>query len=264
MLAASCGKDIDDNCRGVNLDATRLRECLNRNQDVVSAKCKADYPTALGAIQQRITARTSLVKFCNWELNQLCGEVRSRSRQGPAMPAGIHQEGDPELQQGDHRCGVSLMRSVKRGLRDIGLLLGALSVLAWPTAAAARNRLLRPRHHREACHRRRSGYRPGRLAPAGRRTDQGEGGSPAAKAAADRAATVETAANPFRHRVRPGLLPDPAGLLPDHRQHRRRADRSEIAALPLSDRRSRRIRRPARPQSDPEPAARRIRFGTCW
>ena len=77
MLAASCGKDIDDNCRGVNFDATRLRECLNRNQDVVSAKCKADFPTALGAIQQRITARTSLVKLCNWELNKLCGEVRT-------------------------------------------------------------------------------------------------------------------------------------------------------------------------------------------
>ena len=76
MLAASCGKDIDDNCRGVNLDATRLRECLNRNQDVVSAKCKADFPTALSAIQQRITARTSLVKLCNWELKHLCGEVR--------------------------------------------------------------------------------------------------------------------------------------------------------------------------------------------
>jgi hypothetical protein len=77
MLAASCGKDIDDNCRGVNLDSTRLRECLNRNQDVVSAKCKADFPTALGAIQQRITARTSLVKLCNWELKHLCGEVRT-------------------------------------------------------------------------------------------------------------------------------------------------------------------------------------------
>ena len=76
MLASSCGKDIDDNCRGVNFDATRLRECLNRNQDVVSAKCKADFPTALGAIQQRITARTSLVKLCNWELKHLCGEVR--------------------------------------------------------------------------------------------------------------------------------------------------------------------------------------------
>ena len=115
MLAASCGKDIDDNCRGVNLDATRLRECLSRNQDVVSAKCKADYPTALGAIQQRITARTSLVKLCNWELNHLCGEVRDGSRQGPAMPAGIDQEGDPELQQGDQRCGVSLMRWVNGG-----------------------------------------------------------------------------------------------------------------------------------------------------
>ena len=77
MLAASCGKDIDDNCRGVNLDATRLKECLGRNQDVVSAKCKADFPTALGAIQQRITARTSLVKLCNWELKHLCGEVRA-------------------------------------------------------------------------------------------------------------------------------------------------------------------------------------------
>jgi hypothetical protein len=76
MLAASCGKDIDDNCRGVNLDATRLKECLGRNQDVVSAKCKTDFPLALAAIQQRITARTSLVKLCNWELKHLCGEVR--------------------------------------------------------------------------------------------------------------------------------------------------------------------------------------------
>ena len=76
MLAASCGKDIDDNCRGVNLDATRLKECLGRNQDVVSAKCKADYPQAFGAIQQRITARTSLLKLCNWEFKHLCGEVR--------------------------------------------------------------------------------------------------------------------------------------------------------------------------------------------
>lgn len=82
MLAASCGKDIDDNCRGVNFDTTRLRECLNRNQDVVSAKCKADFPTALGAIQQRITARTSLVKLCNWELKHLCGEVREEPVKG--------------------------------------------------------------------------------------------------------------------------------------------------------------------------------------
>ena len=76
LLGASCGKDIDDNCRGVNFDPTRLKECLYRNQDVVSAKCQADYPRALSGIQQRITARSTLMKLCNWEMNHLCGEVR--------------------------------------------------------------------------------------------------------------------------------------------------------------------------------------------
>ncbi len=97
MLAASCGKDIDDNCRGVNLDATRLKECLSRNQDVVSAKCKADYPQALGAIQQRITARSFPCKTVQLGIEQAVRRGANRSGQGPAMPAGIHQEGDPEL-----------------------------------------------------------------------------------------------------------------------------------------------------------------------
>src|SRR5438132_12099689 len=73
MLAASCGKDIDDNCRGVNLAATRLRECLGRNQDVVSAKCKADSPQAFGARQHRLPARTARGRLCNWEASNLCG-----------------------------------------------------------------------------------------------------------------------------------------------------------------------------------------------
>src|SRR3954452_4663159 len=77
LLGASCGKDIDDNCRGVNFDPARLKECLNRNQDVVSAKCQADSARAFTAIQQRITARTTLVKLCNWEFNHLCNEVRA-------------------------------------------------------------------------------------------------------------------------------------------------------------------------------------------
>lgn len=76
MLAASCGKDIDDNCRGVNFDTTRLKECLGRNQDVVSPKCKADYPPAFAAIQQRVSARATVLKLCNWELNHLCRDVR--------------------------------------------------------------------------------------------------------------------------------------------------------------------------------------------
>jgi hypothetical protein len=76
ILGASCGKDIDDNCRGVNLDPNRLRECFVRNGDSISQKCQADYPRAFSAIQQRVSARTTLAKLCNWELNHLCGEVR--------------------------------------------------------------------------------------------------------------------------------------------------------------------------------------------
>jgi hypothetical protein len=73
MLGASCGKDIDDNCRGVNLDPTRLKDCLIRNQDVVSAQCKADYPRVFTAVQQRAAARAGVFKVCEREAAKLCG-----------------------------------------------------------------------------------------------------------------------------------------------------------------------------------------------
>jgi hypothetical protein len=73
MLGASCGKDIDDNCRGVNLDPTRLKDCLIRNQDVVSAQCKADYPKVFSAVQQRAAARAGVFKICEREAAKLCG-----------------------------------------------------------------------------------------------------------------------------------------------------------------------------------------------
>ena len=77
MLAASCGKDIDDNCRGVNFDATRLRECLGRNQDVVSAKCKTDLSRRRSAPSSSASPRAPhSSRLCNWELKHLCGEVR--------------------------------------------------------------------------------------------------------------------------------------------------------------------------------------------
>jgi OmpA-OmpF porin, OOP family len=50
------------------------------------------------------------------------------------MPVGIDQEGDPELQQGDQRCGVPLMLWGEK-LRGIGLLLGAVALFALPMAA---------------------------------------------------------------------------------------------------------------------------------
>jgi hypothetical protein len=73
ILGASCGKDLDDNCRGVNLDPTRLKDCILRNQDVISAQCKADYPRVFSAIQQRATARAGVFKVCERDAAKLCG-----------------------------------------------------------------------------------------------------------------------------------------------------------------------------------------------
>src|ERR1044072_178291 len=73
LLRARCGKDIEHNCRGVNLDPTRLKYCLLRNQDVVSAQCKADYPKVFSAVQQRATARAGVFKICARDAAKMCG-----------------------------------------------------------------------------------------------------------------------------------------------------------------------------------------------
>src|SRR4051794_9937118 len=73
MLGKSCGADIVANCRGVNIDTTRLKDCLYRNQDVMSAQCKADYPRALDAIQKRIAARATVGRECEYEVVKKCG-----------------------------------------------------------------------------------------------------------------------------------------------------------------------------------------------
>jgi len=73
MLGKSCAPDITANCRGVNIDSTRLKECLYRNQDVMSAQCKADYPRAFDAIQKRIAARATVGRECEYEVVKKCG-----------------------------------------------------------------------------------------------------------------------------------------------------------------------------------------------
>jgi hypothetical protein len=73
MLGASCGKDIDANCRGVNLDSARLKDCLARNRDSVSALCNADYVRAFDAIQKRIAARAAIPRMCDREALKMCG-----------------------------------------------------------------------------------------------------------------------------------------------------------------------------------------------
>jgi outer membrane protein OmpA-like peptidoglycan-associated protein len=73
MLGKSCAPDITANCRGVNIDSTRLKECLYRNQDVMSAACKTDYPRAFDAIQKRIAARATVGRECEYEVVKKCG-----------------------------------------------------------------------------------------------------------------------------------------------------------------------------------------------
>jgi hypothetical protein len=76
MLGTSCAKDIDASCRGVNLDSIRLKDCLARNEDTMSAQCKADYPRAFDAIQKRIAARAAVRKIRDRDLVKLCGAVQ--------------------------------------------------------------------------------------------------------------------------------------------------------------------------------------------
>jgi hypothetical protein len=82
LLGASCGTDIDNSCRGINLEPARLKECLRRNDDSISPKCRGDYLRAFSAIEQRVSARANLSKLCNWEMNHLCGEVRQDPAKG--------------------------------------------------------------------------------------------------------------------------------------------------------------------------------------
>src|SRR5271165_636878 len=72
LLGASCAKDIDSNCRGVNLDPVRMKDCLYRNQDVLSAQCKNDYGRAFEAIAKRVAARAAVTKLCERDVAKLC------------------------------------------------------------------------------------------------------------------------------------------------------------------------------------------------
>ena|SRR6201994_4672582 len=78
ILSESCGKDIEANCLGVSLDATRLKECLSRNQDVVSAQCRADYVKAFDAIQKRISARSAVWRACDRDKQKICSEAQGK------------------------------------------------------------------------------------------------------------------------------------------------------------------------------------------
>jgi hypothetical protein len=81
ILGASCAKEIDANCRGVSLDPTRLKDCLLRNQDSLSAQCRTDYVRAFDAIQKRVAARAAVTKICEHDAVKLCGGPQKQGGQ---------------------------------------------------------------------------------------------------------------------------------------------------------------------------------------
>jgi hypothetical protein len=81
ILGASCARDIDANCRGVNLDPTRMKDCLYRNQDVLSAQCKNDYARAFDAIQKRVASRSAVTKLCERDVAKFCAGIQKGSGQ---------------------------------------------------------------------------------------------------------------------------------------------------------------------------------------
>ena len=81
MLAKGCGAEITANCRGVNLDSNRLKECLSRNQDVASPQCRANFLVPFDQIQKRINARAMVAQSCRLEIIKLChGSTKETSK----------------------------------------------------------------------------------------------------------------------------------------------------------------------------------------
>jgi len=84
----SCGTEITTNCRGVNFDANRLKECLSRNQDVLTPQCKSSYFGVFDAIQKRIAARVTVANACAREIVKLCGgSTKETSKAVPCVVA---------------------------------------------------------------------------------------------------------------------------------------------------------------------------------
>ncbi|MBR0751451.1 hypothetical protein JQ604_04575 [Bradyrhizobium jicamae] len=88
QLAKTCGTVITANCRGVNLDSNRLKECLTRNQDVMTPECKSSYLSTFDAIQKRIAARVTVANACTREIVKLCnGSTKETSKAVPCVIA---------------------------------------------------------------------------------------------------------------------------------------------------------------------------------
>jgi hypothetical protein len=101
ILGASCGKDIDDNCRGVNLDPIRLKECFLGNGDRISSKCQGDYRRPSAPSSSALLARYPFEAVQLGNEPFVLRQDPTGSRQGSAVPVGIDKKVYAKLQQGD-------------------------------------------------------------------------------------------------------------------------------------------------------------------
>src|SRR3954451_17181379 len=118
MLGKSCGADIVANCRGVNIDTTRLKDCLYKNQDVMSAQCKADYPRALDAIQKHIAALANVARQCEYEIVKKC---HGKAKDAPKYLGCLLAESNVSA-----RCSQAIGDAGYRADSDIVSKLGGL------------------------------------------------------------------------------------------------------------------------------------------
>lgn len=75
-LLNSCGKDINQYCKDVNLGSGQMRNCLNSNAKVSNA-CKAEWGRVADAVQKRAEARVNVLKVCSGDAQRLCGGVQA-------------------------------------------------------------------------------------------------------------------------------------------------------------------------------------------
>ena len=75
-LAVSCGKDIDQYCKKVNLGGGRVQQCLDQNQSRVSAGCRATQAEVKALLQKRAAARSYVLQVCDVDIRRLCPGVQ--------------------------------------------------------------------------------------------------------------------------------------------------------------------------------------------
>ena len=88
----------------------RMKDCLLRNQDVLTPQCKSEYSRAFEAIQKRVAARLAVSKLCERDMVKLCRRhPEGRSRCRDRLPAGGAAR---------HRHQLRQVTSSKRGIAD--------------------------------------------------------------------------------------------------------------------------------------------------